>query len=116
MRILQANVAAFVSNTLINVRAGLQAAQAAGVTFDGLPKEFPFTLEIVHSAQSLVSLTASVSDRSAESELSTEAAATTTVTEAAATDVDTVARTAGDINTEGGSDTEETAYTYGEYT
>ena len=100
-RILQADVADFVKNTLLAIRKGIEDANSAGLQSE-LPLEASFTLEIVSDAQSLEQVTETL-------------APTETTTEAAATDTETTARSATQSSGQSGGDTTVRDYDWGDY-
>jgi len=121
MRIKQADLAGFIEETILSIRTGMQAAQAAGIVFDGMPKELNISVEIIDSVQSLNSVTgvaATNGDAAATDTDTTVRTGTqdTTNTDAAATDTDATVRTATQSTGESGNDTDRTTNTWGEYT
>lgn len=125
MRIRQTQLAAFIQETITNIRLGQLGLQGVGVTFqDGLPKEVEFTLEIVHAAQNLTTVTSQSNTEGAATNSNVEGAATNSNTEGTATNsntegaainVETTMRIAGQITGEGGGDSQSTDTTYDEY-
>lgn len=101
-RILMADVSTFVENALKEVRAGLEAANTAGIQAE-IPEKMEFALEIVSSAQSLQTETT-------KSHATTQP--TETTTEAAVLDSEVTARLATQATAENGNDVETSNYTY----
>jgi len=101
-RILMADVSTFVENALKEVRAGLEAANTAGIQAE-IPEKMEFALEIVSSAQSLQTETT-------KSQATTQP--TETTTEAAVVDSEVTARVASQETAELGGDTEVSDYVY----
>lgn len=56
MRLKQEDLAGFITETLLNVRAGIQAARDQGIIGE-LPGEISFSVEIIDTPQSLSSVT-----------------------------------------------------------
>jgi len=54
MRLLQTDVPEFITDTLNNIRAGVQGANADGFIVEANGQEVSFTIEIVQSAQSVI--------------------------------------------------------------
>lgn len=104
MRIKQANLAAFIEQTLVSVRAGLRAARLLGFDLE-LPRTIDFAVEVVQVAQDVTQVTAaSGSETPGSVETTVEGAATDTTTEAAATDTGTEAAATDTTEEEGAED------------
>lgn len=116
-RILMADVSSFVENTLLEIRAGLEAANTAGISVE-IPEKVTFAFEIVSAAQSLDQVTeTSTSDTTTNpNETTTETVSGNEVTtEAAVTDTETTSRVANVVSAESGADLTDTVNTWDEY-
>jgi hypothetical protein len=110
MRILKANLTAFVKESLLSIRTACEEAIAAGLIVE-LPTHVDFQVEVVQNAGGVTSVTATA----APIKTTTEAAHNIVTTEAPATDETTVTRTVTQNTTESGADTQTQTYDYGDY-
>lgn len=116
-RVLMADVSGFVEQTLLEIRAGLEAANNAGISVE-IPEKVSFALEIISDPQSMTQVT--TTERTASETVPSETTVETVdgpevTNEAAAVDSEVVDRTTEQDTTEGGGDTEVSVYDYDDF-
>ena len=107
LRILEADITAHVTNVLMNIKHGVEAARNQGLIVE-LPEKVDFQIEVVTAAQSLVAEeTRTTTDTDTLARTTTEGGKTTTATQSGATTQSTDVASG-----ESGGDTVTTTYTY----
>jgi len=114
MRLLQTDVPEFITDTLNNIRAGVQGANADGFIVEANGQEVSFTIEIVQSAQSVIQVTeTTVTDEKngstvnpSKTTTTVEGGATTTRTESESTETTTTSESTETTNEGESTDTE----------
>lgn len=110
MRILKANLAGFIEDSLLAIRTACEQAIAEGLIVE-LPTHVDFAMEVVNNAAGVTQATSTA----APAETTTEEAHAIVTNEAEATDLTTVSRTVNQSTGESGDDRTVENHNYGEY-